>query len=546
MLNTRVSRRRLLGSGIAAAAQAALVTSCARSNAPAVTPIATKVQRGGELTSLLLSTTNNLNPVTNFQEGYVLSGVHVYDRLISTRPTLDFSSQYRLEAAASVEQADPMTIIFKLKAGMRYHDLPPANGRDVAAADVVASQTYVRDNPRAENNSFQTSSMDSIQAPDPQTVVFKLKAPNAYVFSGTQMSNCGAQCIIPPQLLDKLDTARPVGSGPYQADSYELGVRYRYKRFSGYREAPNQLPYLDARSWIVLQDSSAAEAAFRSGQARLWHPLPDTPTAERLKDMPGKASVLTWNPMTMQTFNANASRAPWNDVRVREALYRVVNRQQHVALASQGQGMVPPGPLSAGLTAYQLDTKQTDSFFSQDARAARQLLDAAAFPYQREFELICMDTSPRDNQSAQILQQQLASVGIKVRITPLPFADWLPNRMAKGDYDLNVNFHPAYDSPQVPMREQTRDPRNLFAYGGLRDPEIDRMIFKSETILNRDEQIQAVKDIQTALLDRYTPMIFLQSYRVFAARYNGLQGYELNPAERPEPMYHLDMWLEQD
>ena len=56
----------------------------------------------------------------------------------------------------------------------------------------------------------------------------------------------------------------------------------------------------------------------------------------------------------IKTISANATKPPWNDVRVREALYRVGNRKQYLDLIQGGLGKVPPGPLPVGLTDYQL------------------------------------------------------------------------------------------------------------------------------------------------------------------------------------------------
>ena len=109
-------------------------------------------------------------------------------------------------------------MIFKLKPGMKYHDRAPVSGRTVSAEDIVKTQIHVRDNPRAQNSSFQTVSMQSVEAPDAQTVVFKLKSPNAYLFSDTQLASPSAQCIIPQETLDKLDEGWQIGSGPTEAE----------------------------------------------------------------------------------------------------------------------------------------------------------------------------------------------------------------------------------------------------------------------------------------------------------------------------------------
>jgi peptide/nickel transport system substrate-binding protein len=504
-------------------------------------------KRGGRLNIHSASAVNSLNPVINYFEGTAMSGVHVYDRLVSTRPGKDTAKEYVLEAAQSVEQPDPTTVVFRLKPGMKFHDRAPVSGRAVTADDIVKSEIYVRDNPRSADSSFQNASMQSVEAPDAQTVVFKLKAPNAYLFSGSQLCTPTSHCIIPKELLDKfetLDTAWQIGSGPYQLAEYELSVRYLYKRFEGFREAAKGLPYIDERELRILTDAAAAEAAFRSGQIHLWTNIPLPNIADALKkDMAGKIEMHEWAGLNMHTLSFNATKAPWNDVRVREALYRVVNRRQYVDLLEQGRGTICPGPLSVGLTEYQLDPKQTEKHWQQDARAAKQLLDAAGFPYDRQFDLIMSNNSPKTAQSGEIFQGQVAPVGIKLRVTPLPSSEFIGARVATGNWELWSSPHPAYDTPQVPLRLQHTKTFNVHVYNGLKDPEVDRMIERAEVTLDKNERIKLVKDIQLALMDKYHPMPFLYTPAAFLGRYTFVRDYEVNPATN-HPMYRTEMWLD--
>ena len=550
----RWTRRRLLHGGVLAAGTAAFALACGGAKKQGATApttaagpgtavaAATKTPKpGGKLNLLYDSSTTTLNPITDSGQRLSLGALHIWDRLVSTRLGKDTAREYFLEAAQSVELPDPTTVIFKLKPGLKYHNRPPVNGRAVEAEDVVKTQLYVRDEPRAGNNSFQRGSMVSVEAPDVQTVVFKLRGPNAYLFSGTQLGDPGAQCIFPRELIGNLETAGTVGSGPYEMAEYELNRRYLYRKFAGYREAGRGLPYIDEREFRVIPDQAAQEAAFRSGQVDVWI-VPNVTLAEPLKRDLGHRIVMDeYLALSMQTVNANVTRPPWNDVRVREALYRVVNRQQYVDLLEQGKGKVPPGPLSIGLSEYQLDPKQTEKYFRLDPRAARQLLEAAGFDFNKEFEISAINR-PRDTQGAEILQQQLAQVGVKTRVVAMLLAEWLQGKIATGNWELFVAYWPGYDTPQVPLRLHHTETQHVHRYAGLKDPEIDRMIEKSEQTLDRNDRVKLVKDIQIALLEKYTPMIYLQNYTVFSARWKHVQNWEVTPATLP--LYRLEAWLD--
>jgi peptide/nickel transport system substrate-binding protein len=519
--------------------EAKATTTGGTQGTPAAAASTQTPKRGGRLLEAWYTSTNNLNPTTNYTEGIILSGVKVYDRLISSRLGKDTAKEYVLEAAQSVEQPDQTTIIFKLKPGLKYQDRAPVSGRAVSADDIVKDEHYRRDNP-AVGNYFQNVSMQSVEAPDAQTVVYKLKAPNAYAFSSSQLAALG-ECIVPKELLDNLDTAWPVGSGPYQLTEYGLNTRYLYKRFDGYREASKGLPYIDEREVRILVDPASQEAAFRSEQLHVWR-VPIPTIADTLKkDLSGKIEMFEFLSTAIVTLSLNATKPPFNDARVREAIYRILNRQQYVELLEGGKGKVTPGPLPVPLTEYQLEASQTDKYFKQDARAAKQLLDAAGFPYDKELDMSTL-TTPRNNQGMEIFQQQASQVGIKVRLTPLPFADWIQQRVATGNWDAWYAGHPANDSPQPVLRLQHSKTYTQHVYNGLKDPAVDAMIDKSEQTLDRNERVKQVKDIQLALLDKYSPFILTHDYNDIWAHWKYIRNYELMVAT--QAMYLTEMWLD--
>src|SRR6266508_1769878 len=94
-------------------------------------------KRGGRLGLNYQDNTNNLNPTIDVGQRLAMGAYHAYDRLISQRMGKDTAKEYVPEAAGSVEQPDATTIIFKLKPGMKYHNMPPVGGRAVTADDVV-------------------------------------------------------------------------------------------------------------------------------------------------------------------------------------------------------------------------------------------------------------------------------------------------------------------------------------------------------------------------------------------------------------------------
>jgi peptide/nickel transport system substrate-binding protein len=222
----------------------------------------------------------------------------------------------------------------------------------------------------------------------------------------------------------------------------------------------------------------------------------------------------------------NATRPPFNDIRVREAVYRLLNRKQFLDLLDEGRGANPPGLLSVGQTEYQLDAKQTEKYWKQDPRAARQLLEAAGYDFNREYGMLTLNR-PRNNQGGEIFQQQASVAGMKVRLRPpVTLGDW-HHLMQTGDWDLFYAGMPGYDSPQKVLRFQHTNPQSAYLFTGPKDPQIDAMIEKSEVTLDKNDRIKQVKDIQIALLEKYTPFLITHNYTAYNARWKYVKDFEV-------------------
>jgi peptide/nickel transport system substrate-binding protein len=557
VIQGRSSRRRVLqgGAGLAAGAAAFLLacgsdkkeetkaTAAPGGSGTTAAGAAGQPKSGGTMPDMITAgLANNRNPVTNWWEGQGVSGNLVYDRLITNRLGKDTAKEYILEAAQSVEQPDQTTIVFKLKPGMKFQNKAPVNGRAVTGEDVVKSMLYVKGEPAAQDSSFQNGSMQSVEAPDAQTVVFKLKAPNAYAFSATQLAYPQSTCIIPKELLEKLDTAAPVGSGPYEETEANINVRYRFKRFEGYHGASKGLPYIQERDIRIVTDPAAQEAAFRSEQSFAWANIQPNTVADKIKQDLG-AKIVMEESQTLSPFPLilNATKPPFNDVRVRQAVYRAVDRKQFLDLLDGGRGALPPGVLSIGLSEYQLTAAQTEKYWKQDAKEAKQLLDAAGYDYNKEYTMLTLNL-PKNNQGGEIFQQQMSKVGIKLTLrTPVTLGDWHDN-MEKGSFDTAYAAMPGYDSPQKVLRFQHSNSLSAYKYTGPRNPTIDAMIDKSEVTLDKNERIKQVKDIQLALLDVYTPFFLTHNFIFYTGVWKYVKEYEINPASHNMP--RVTMWLD--
>ncbi len=478
------------------------------------------------------ATVGNYNTVAFYHDGYNNSGITAYDRLMTAR--ID-KRGYVLEAAQSVEVPEGTRVVIKLKPDLVFQNKAPVNGRKVTSEDILATQAYVKQLPNAENSGFVRQYVSRMEAPDANTVVYHLTKPYAYTFASTSLCNPTAQMMMPKEMLGNLDTTPPIGSGPFELVDHTFGVRYLYKKFEQFREAKNGKPYFAERETFSIVDVVALETAFRGEQTHFWDP-PAAQVERLLKELDStKYKSVAYLSAGQSTLNASTNKAlngggrPWEDIRFREALYRVINRQQFIDLSLAGRAVPAPGPIHASLEAYQISKAESDPFWKQDLAAAKQLLSAMNYDTNKEWEAMTSNSTAVNATWAEILQQQLGQAGIKLRVVARPLAEILPKHMQTGNFDFWVGGQPGGDTPFRAVRNQHSDTLDQFNNVGLFDPTIDQLVERSEAATDREENIKLVKQVQLEALKKYSTSmnLFTQQIQRF---YNGkLQNFEIDP-----------------
>jgi len=401
---------------------------------PALPPAPAAGKRGGTLVLVRQGEVTNLDPhkVPAFTSQRVFE--LIYSRLTALSPDLGVVPDL---AESWTVAGDGKTYSFKLRPNATFH-----NGDPVTAQDVKFTfERILNPDTAAVSRGFFTD-VDRIDAPDPTTVVFTLKQPNVTIL--TYMAAGGASIVSQKVTqanngdLSKKEAA--VGSGPFKLAEW---VPDNFMRLEANRDFyVAGLPYLDGVRINVVPDEAGITAALRTGAADVAI-IQDPRTAQTLGNEQGVVVDAKPSPNYNLIF-VNTSRPPFDNLRVRQAMAYAIDRQQIIDSVALGEGQ-PTGPIAPALTQYALPVSEYDSYKRDVAKAKQLLQDANVGPI--EFTMLTPTTEPTYAKDiAQIVQQQLAEVGIKMNIELLEFNQWV-DRWLKADFDVAPGLNGGQPDP---------------------------------------------------------------------------------------------------
>src|SRR5215468_7461102 len=163
------------------------------------------------------------------------------------------------------EAPDDTTYIFHLRQGVRWHNKPPVNGRELVAEDVKFTfDRFLTEPGNPERQLLE--SVDRVAVVDRYTVQFLLKEPFVWLLNILASAIC--MWIIAPEVVEKYGDLKKVetaiGTGPFLLERYEPNVKIGFRRNPDYFRPG--LPYVDGVEWFVQEDESTGLAMYRAGQ----------------------------------------------------------------------------------------------------------------------------------------------------------------------------------------------------------------------------------------------------------------------------------------
>jgi peptide/nickel transport system substrate-binding protein len=464
----------------------------------------------------------------------VHSAAPFYSVLIRINPdnpssTTDFTCDLCTEMPKPTD--DGKTYTFKIRDGVKFHD-----GSPLTAADVAASWQEIVQPPPGVTSARQAYfvMVDSVTAPDPTTVVFKLKfATDAFL---PALADPYAW-IYEKKILDKDPhwyEQNVMGSGPFKFDGYEVGQSIKGVRNPDYYHAGQ--PYLDGFVALYAPKENVRVDAIRSDRAAMeFRGLPPSAVDQLQKALGDKLAVQTsdWNCNNMVTINHK--RKPFDDVRVRRALTLAIDQWHGAPALSKVANVRTVGGVEfpgSKLAATKEELQQIAGFWpdidKSRAEARRLLKEAGAEGLS--FEMLNRNIFQPYGYVGTWLIDEWSKVGLKVTQKVVPTGPWY-DAMRSGDFAVVLEsncqgvVNPVMDVGKVlPHSVYTEN------YGNYDDQEEIDLYYKMLHETDFTKQRGLMREFEKRVLDTEAhELVITWWYRIIPYQ-SYVKGWKISPS----------------
>jgi peptide/nickel transport system substrate-binding protein len=383
-------------------------------------------QRGGTLTFAIDSYPQDMNPYSPTADNISIAVFGAWWEFL-VRPTQNGTGYQPRLASGYTVSPDNRTYTFNLRKGVKFSD-----GTPMTAADVMFSLHRAFTDPGSQI-AFVGSKIASMTAPNPNTVVIKLKAPWPYLLADLSGFNAA---ILPMNLIQKEGykafLKHPVGTGPFTWSSSSPGVSITVVRNPYYWEKGR--PYLNKIVFHVVPADTARATAVIGGQAT----LAEDPPLDQLAGLKANPAVKVYAfPSTLVELVAlNVRKPPLNNEKVREAISLAIDRAGIVHAGLFGYGT----PATTFLVGPPAQTFQDTALnlYPFDLAKARQLLQQSGvqLPIHLQFGV---SQGLAQQAIGTVMQADLTKIGIDISVLQRDFVS-NENALDSGNFTMNSTF----------------------------------------------------------------------------------------------------------
>ena len=411
--------------------------------------------------------------------------------------------------AQSVDMsADGLTYTFKLRTGITFH-----NGETFSAENVLWNWTRYMDPATewrclAEFDGRNGLKVESVTAPDAQTIVMTINQPSAVFLDALARTDCGMAGILHYASVNEDGTwNQPIGTGPYKFGTWKRGEYFELEAFSDYVTPAGSAPdgYVGAKKplaekvrFYVISDPETIKAGLLSGTVDL--------AAVASTDVPEFAANPDFNvadsvDASKHTLSLQVADPLLSKVEMRQAIAAALDLPTLVTQVTNGYGRPNNSAIFPQSMYYSDVQKQA---LTHDLDKARELLAKAG--YKGEPITIIANKRPTTPsfETAVVAQAMLQAAGINATIEVMEWGTQL-SRYFSGNYQMMAFSYSSRFDPALSF-EQFSGPKDTTSGKVWNNPEALKLIDEGKAVSDPARR-QAIFDELHTLLLHDVPMI---------------------------------------
>ncbi|WP_182909600.1 ABC transporter substrate-binding protein [Microbispora sp. H13382] len=479
-----LSRRRFLTAAGVLTAGALTLAACGGTDDAGAGKTATDGAGGaakaaGTLTFGVGSISDYLNPLSTTSSRVhwitdpVVESLYTYDPSLASVPLL---------ADGEPEiSSDGLTWTIKLKQGVTFH-----NGDPFTAAHVVETLTFVTD-PKSTSDwtAYFVGYVKKVTAPDEHTVKITLTTP-----FGVLRSHLTNLPIVHKDYVRKTDTT--MGTGPFKMDKVTQGQQVTLTANDAYHGSK---PELRGVVFQAVPDPATRLVNLREGKIQIMTGV--SPESVGLLKQDDEIRVHQVAAPTDIVTYFNAAKAPFDNVKVRQALGHAMDRKGVRDVVYAGTATIAQGPIGPATEGH--DPSLQIYAEAPDPAKAKALL-AEAGVSSLDFTLM-ITSDPVMKNIGQVLVEGWKQAGITCTLEVLDIGPWV-KKWASGEYQMAMTgFESGFGSGRTAFtllgQMSSRNPLNF----GYKNDEVDKLLGEAWAATDEAARVEACKKIDKLLAD---------------------------------------------
>jgi peptide/nickel transport system substrate-binding protein len=466
---------------------------------------------GGSITVGLEAETNSWLPGEGtFNQPGLNVAYAIYDPLMQRTEDGEVSP-YLAESLEPNEDLTEWTLT--LRSGVQFHDGTPLN----AEALKTVFDTYLK--APSSRLAATLAEVNSLDVVDDLTVVYRLAETNAAFpdilvgASGWPFSPAAAAAAGPDA------GANPVGTGPFTFVEWQRDSRLVLAKNENYWQ--EGLPHLDELIFRPIPDEDTRLASLQSGDIDVMQSLRQG-TILRAREIDG-VDNFEWLGSNSGGTTVNTSIAPFDDVRVRQALAHALDQEALIEVLG-GAGVTPPSTQFFSEDSPYWSEEVAEAYPAFDVERAQELYDdyindpersdGQPVGTQLSFTFQC-PPDPSLNELSQIVQAFWGALGAQVELEQTEQAAWIQQMLAR-DYETGCTRVGGDNDPYILLSQAFQPgPLNMTAF---QSPEIDEQLEILKATADLDERKAAIEEIGLILNENVPNTFAGGTLTVMAAR----------------------------